>query len=216
MVFPWARDVACDGMTSLVCRTGALRQRASVRRRIKGEGRCGQRWAASERSSLRARAGAARSPPETLGATRESAATRALLPESLAISRHSAAPVRARTSQPAACRRTRSAMLEVRSMRRSWLPGVLLLAACGAEPPDAATMGCTHQDERIIELKVSATSPCVEGTALLHEIGHVALPGDPDHADPRWSSGEFWYALLGAMQDGIGASDPSCAKAIAA
>jgi len=168
-------------------------------------------------------------------------------------------------------------MLEVRSMRRSWLPGVLLLAACsgsepapfrvevatggasagwlqdptlarrtlaaartaatqwggadldgwtvryvgdiaacGAEPPDAATMGCAHQDERIIELKVSATSPCVEGTALLHEIGHVALPGDPDDADPRWSSGEFWYALLGAMQDGIGANDPSCAKAIAA
>jgi hypothetical protein len=81
---------------------------------------------------------------------------------------------------------------------------------------DQAIMGCTDQDRRTIQVRIDAELPCVESTALLHEIGHVALPNDQGHSDPRWSSGQFWYGMLGALEGEIGQSDASCAAEIAA
>lgn len=88
---------------------------------------------------------------------------------------------------------------------------------CGAASSwDQAIMGCTDPEQRTIDVRVDASSSCVEGTALLHEIGHVALPDDHGHADPRWSSGEFWYEMLGAVEGEIRQGDTACADEIEA
>ncbi len=88
---------------------------------------------------------------------------------------------------------------------------------CGSATSSAQPiMGCTHHDSMTIELRVDARSPCVEGTALIHEIGHVVVPNDPDHRDPRWSDGGFWYDMLSAVQGEIGGRDALCAEVVAA
>ncbi|BDG09133.1 hypothetical protein [Anaeromyxobacter paludicola] len=85
--------------------------------------------------------------------------------------------------------------------------------ACGAAEAGQAS-GCTRHDQRTIELAVDAASPCVEGTALLHEVGHVAIPDDPDHRDPRWSSPAFWVDLLGAVQAQEAPGATACDEAL--
>ncbi len=86
---------------------------------------------------------------------------------------------------------------------------------CAAATPAGPVMGCTRHDALTIDLSVDPASPCVEGTALLHEIGHVAIPDDPDHRDPRWASGEFWVGLLGAVEGEAQGSGSACADALA-
>lgn len=81
---------------------------------------------------------------------------------------------------------------------------------------DQAIMGCTDQGRRTIDVRIDEASSCVEATALLHEIGHVALPGDRAHSDARWSSGSFWYELLGAVEGEVRRTDVACADEIAA
>lgn len=81
---------------------------------------------------------------------------------------------------------------------------------------DRAIKGCTDPERQTIDVSIDATTACVEGTALLHEIGHVALPGDQAHSDARWSSGKFWYEMLGAVEAEIRQTDSACADEIAA
>lgn len=79
---------------------------------------------------------------------------------------------------------------------------------------DQAILGCTEPEQRTIEVRIDGGS-CVEATALLHEIGHVALPADRGHSDPRWSSGRFWRAMLGAVEGEIRKTDTACADDVA-
>ncbi len=88
---------------------------------------------------------------------------------------------------------------------------------CGGATSSAQQiMGCTRHDGMTIDLRVDPRSACVEGTALVHEIGHVAVPNDPVHKDARWSDGQFWYDMLSAVQGEIGRGDALCAQDVAA
>jgi hypothetical protein len=91
------------------------------------------------------------------------------------------------------------------------------IESCGrARSSGEKIMGCTRPREKIIDVRVDPGSPCVEGTAILHELGHVALPDDPEHSDPRWSSGQFWTDLLSDVEREIAEDDPLCAETVAA
>jgi hypothetical protein len=59
-----------------------------------------------------------------------------------------------------------------------------------------------------IELDV-LVAPCLEATALAHEIGHVII-GDGDHKDSRWRSPIFNAKMVSALLDGVPASDRDC------
>ncbi len=50
-------------------------------------------------------------------------------------------------------------------------------------------------------IRVLVEGPCVEASALAHELGHAALGGDPGHTDPRWCDDEFWYGLMHELLD---------------
>lgn len=69
--------------------------------------------------------------------------------------------------------------------------------ACGGVE---AARGCTQLDGREIVvstlawISTSPPVPCVEDTPLPHELLHLRI-GDPAHADPRWTSHEFWEPL---------------------
>lgn len=94
---------------------------------------------------------------------------------------------------------------------------VARIEACGsATSSGLEIVGCTRPRWRTIDVRVDPGSPCVENTALLHEIGHVALPDDPGHLDPRWMSAPFWSALLADVERAIGAGDATCAEDVAA
>jgi hypothetical protein len=90
------------------------------------------------------------------------------------------------------------------------------IGSCGAAPAGARIQGCTRAGDRIVDVRVDPGSPCVEATSLLHEMGHVVLGGDPGHADPRWSDGEFWSSLLSAVGGEIPPDDARCVEAVAA
>ena len=91
------------------------------------------------------------------------------------------------------------------------------IETCGrATSSGEEIMGCTRPRAKIIDLRADPASPCVEGTAILHEMGHVALPDDPGHSDPRWSSGRFWHELLSDVQRDIEVDDALCAETVAA
>jgi len=49
----------------------------------------------------------------------------------------------------------------------------------------SAAVACYDGDIRVSTQDAGTTLPCVEETALVHEVGH-AIIGDPDHTDPRW------------------------------
>ena len=59
-----------------------------------------------------------------------------------------------------------------------------------------------------IELDV-LVAPCLEATALAHEIGHVII-GDGDHKDSRWRSPAFNARMVSALLDGVPAGDRDC------
>lgn len=89
------------------------------------------------------------------------------------------------------------------------------IGACGAASADGSRIqGCTRPSGRVIEVAVDPYSPCVEATALLHEVGHVALPGDAAHADRRWSDGSFWSGMLSQVLAAIAPADAACSQSV--
>lgn len=64
------------------------------------------------------------------------------------------------------------------------------------------------------DVVVRAIGPCVEATALAHEVGHVVI-GDGDHRDRRWRDLAFWDRMAAAMLEVIPAEDAECRDLLA-
>ena len=75
------------------------------------------------------------------------------------------------------------------------------LMRCGSS---ATSTGCTTTGDQTVAITVNF-SVCIESSALVHEIGHVALGGDPQHQDRRWQDdaalGALWAELHRALPD---------------
>ena len=56
-------------------------------------------------------------------------------------------------------------------------------------------------------------APCIEGTILAHEVGHVII-GDDGHTDPRWCDAAFWARAAEALTAKVAPSDDQCAKTL--
>jgi hypothetical protein len=78
------------------------------------------------------------------------------------------------------------------------------LRECGAS---ATANGCTTDDDRTVTVAANYTV-CIESSALVHELGHVAL-GDPEHRDPRWHDTDALRALWDDVHAGL-APAPDC------
>lgn len=80
--------------------------------------------------------------------------------------------------------------------------------ACGSS---SWAWGCTEYHDRTIEVALM-DSPCPAGTVLAHEIGHVVVPNDAGHQDPRWRDQKFWYDMADMLK--ADEPDPACRAAI--
>lgn len=78
--------------------------------------------------------------------------------------------------------------------------------SCGSV---ANARGCTWREQGVITVSTLAwistqpCVPCVEDTPIPHELMHLKI-GDRDHADPRWSSYDWWQPLYARV------SRPDC------
>jgi hypothetical protein len=74
------------------------------------------------------------------------------------------------------------------------------LLKCGS---NTMANGCTTDEDHSITLSANYCI-CIESSALLHEIGHVAI-GDPPHSDPRWHDrermGQRWKEAHEGLSD---------------
>jgi hypothetical protein len=104
-------------------------------------------------------------------------------------------------------------------------PGLLDGYTLRLEPGDDGTIdcggtltfGCTTVDSGgggSIKIQVQGLTACAEDTVLVHEIGHVALAGDPGHSDPRWYSAEFGQQVVQSLLATIPAEDAACVAAL--
>jgi len=76
--------------------------------------------------------------------------------------------------------------------------------SCGGS---SRSVGCWDGDIRVSTLDAGLPVPCVEATALVHEVGH-AVVGDHGHLDPRWRDFERVVGRLAGRRgyaDGGGA-----------
>ncbi|HEY3357654.1 MAG TPA: hypothetical protein VGQ83_30660 [Polyangia bacterium] len=73
------------------------------------------------------------------------------------------------------------------------------LVQCGS---DAAATGCTTTKDQTVAIAADFYR-CVESSTLMHEIGHIALDGDPEHRDPRWHDDAAMLALWTRMHEGL-------------
>ncbi len=80
-------------------------------------------------------------------------------------------------------------------------------------PGKPAAIGCYDGDIRVSTQDVGAEVPCVEETALVHEIGHAVI-GDRAHDDPRWMDFEALVPELAGLPAYGPHADGTCRIAV--
>jgi len=81
--------------------------------------------------------------------------------------------------------------------------------SCGGT---SGSVGCWDGDIRVSTLDAGQPVPCVEATALVHEVGHAVI-GDPRHMDPRWRDFEQVADLLAGRPGYADGGGAPCALA---